>query len=79
MFIRDFEVLRILDNLEGKPEYLTEKDYDEMKAHLKANDNLPQTPSMVIRKLSNKNVDELNARPISTSQRLKNRSVGSSV
>ena len=79
LFIRDFEVLRILDNLEGTPEYLTEKDYDEMKAHLKANDNLPQTPSMVIRKLSNKNVDELNARPISTSQRLKNRSVGSSV
>ena len=66
LFIRDFEVLRILDNLEGTPEYLTEKDYDEMKAHLKANDNLPQTPSMVIRKLSNKNVDELNARPIST-------------
>ena len=80
MFVKDFEVLQIVDIMLGSPEYLTEKDYEDMKNLLNPNENLPQTPSMVKRKLTDKHVEQLNVKPRSTSQRVvKNRSVGNSV
>ena len=78
LFIKDFDVLSILDTLVGSPEYLTVKDYDQMKTLSNANTNLPQTPSMVNKKLTNKHVEQLNVVPRSSSQRVKNRSVGGS-
>jgi hypothetical protein len=73
LFVKDFEVLRILDILVGSPEYLTDKDYEEIKTQLKSNGNLPQTPSMVNKKLTDRHVEQLNTQPRSTSERLKNR------
>ena len=78
LFIKDFDVLSILDTLVGSPEYLTVKDYEQMKTLSNANTNLPQTPSMVNKKLTNKHVEQLNVVPRSSSQRVKNRSVGGS-
>lgn len=77
MFVKNFTVLHVVDTILGSPEYLTERDYEDMKNLSNPNESLPQTPSMVKRKLTDKHVEQLNVKPRSTSQRLvKNRSVG---
>ena len=51
-----------------------------MKNLLNPNENLPQTPSMVKRKLTDNHVEQLYVKPRSTSHRVvKNRSVGNNV
>ena len=79
IFIKSFEVLQILDTMLGSPEYLTEKDYENIQKISKPNTNLPQTPSMVNRKLTDKHVAESNMKPRSGSQRQTKRNNGSNM
>ena len=79
LFIKSFEVLQILDSLLGSPDYLTEKDYKNIQKISKPNTNLPQTPSMVNRKLTDKHVAESNVKPRSNSQRQTKRNNGSNM
>lgn len=78
LFIEDFEVLKVLQKRVGNPEYLTENEYAYLKQNMRPNRNLPQTPTMVTKKMTTKYVNQVNLKPDrSMSQRLKNRSHGS--
>ena len=77
LFIEDFEVLKVLQKRVGNPEYLTENEYAYLKQNMRPNRNLPQTPTMVTKKMTTKYVNQVNLKPDrSMSQRLKNRSHG---
>ena len=52
LFIKDFEVIKILDYIIAKVDYLEKKDYEELKALSMPNPNLPQTPTVVKKKLT---------------------------
>jgi hypothetical protein len=77
--VSDFDIVKVLESSLGTPDYLTDKDYEYLReVNKKAHKNLPQTPTLVSKKLTNKHVkqiEEVSGR--STSQRLKNRGQGS--
>ena len=76
MFMKDFQDLQVADIMMGLSEYLTEKDYEDLKNLLNPNEKLPQTPSMVKRKPTDNHVEQLYVKPRSTSHRVvKNRNV----
>ena len=78
--MKDLQDLQVADIMMCLLEYLTQKDYKELKNLLNPNENLPQTPSMVKRKLTDNHVEQLYVKPRSTSHRVvKNRSVGNNV
>ena len=59
LFIKDFEVIKILDYKITDVDYLEEKDYEDLKAMSMPNPNLPQTPIVVKKKLTNKAAENL--------------------
>ena len=71
LFIKDFEVIKILDYIIAKVDYLEKKDYEELKALSMPNPNLPQTPTVVKKKLTNKTAENLQIPTRATSQRNK--------
>ena len=72
LFVKDFEVIKTIDYKLADVEYLGPKDYEEIRAVSKPNPDLPQTPSLVQKKLSNKNVTAIQQVPTrAASQRSK--------
>ena len=71
LFVKDFEVIKTLDYKLADVEYLSPEDYEEIKAVSKPNPNLPLTPTLVQKKLSNKNIETIQAPTRSASQRTK--------
>jgi hypothetical protein len=71
-----FYVIKVLSLSSGIPDYLTDKDYEHFKgANKQTHENLPQTPTLVAKKLTSKHVKQIETVPTrSASQRLKNRS-----
>ena len=77
--ITAFSVVQMLDLSLGTPEYLTEHEYSCFKAANKTRDSLPQTPTMVSKKLTKRHVSQIEVSTKATrttSQRLQ-RSKGS--
>lgn len=78
LFIKDFEVIKTFERKIADTDYLVEKEYEEFKQLSRPNAHLPQTPTMAIQKLSDKNVEKTNTLSTrSTSQRIQNRRHGS--
>ena len=78
--VTDFEIVKVLETSLGFPEYLTDRDYEQFKVlnATKKHDNLPSTPTLVNKKLTNKHVEQIEVVPgRPSSQRMKNRSQGS--
>ena len=75
--ITDFSVVQMLDLSLGTPKYLTELDYSSFKAaNSQTRDSLPQTPTLVSKKLTKRHVEVSTTATRTTSQRLQ-RSKGS--
>ena len=78
--IIDFTLVQMLDKSLGTTEYFTEHDYSRFKElNNQTRDSLPQTPSLVSKKMTKKHVNQMEVSATSTrttSQRLK-RSKGS--
>ena len=77
--VTDFVVIKVLPLSLGTPDYLTDKDYEYFKGvNRQTHGNLPQTPTLVAKKLTSRHVNQIEGVPTrSASQRLKNRSNGS--
>ena len=58
------------------PDYLTEKEYDEIKQISKPSPNLPQTPTLSMKELTDKSVDQITLPTRSSSQRIQKRKPG---
>ena len=52
LFIKDFEEIKILDYKIADVDYLEDKDYEDFKAMSMPNPNLPQTATVVKKKLT---------------------------
>ena len=79
LFIKDFEMIKMLERKIADPDYIVQQEYEDLKLISKPNSNLPQTPTMAIRKLSDKNVDKTNkSSSRSSSHRIRKKNQGSS-
>ena len=56
LYVKDFKWIKTFDYKLADVEYLGPKEYKEIKIVSKPNPDLPQTPSLVQKKLSNKNI-----------------------
>ena len=79
LIVTEFSIVQMLDNLIDTPEYLTKADYEGFKvANKQSNETLPQTPTLVSKKLTKRHVSQIDVSTTrTTSQRLKERSKGS--
>ena len=79
--VTDFDIVKVLESSLGTPDYLTDEDYKYLKeVNKQAHDNLPQTPTLVAKKLTNKHVKQIEVVSTrTTSQRLKNRNTGNNL
>ena len=79
LIVTEFSIVQMLDNLIDTPEYLTKADYEGFKvANKQTNETLPQTPTLVSKKLTKRHVSQIDVSTTrTTSQRLKQRSKGS--
>ena len=71
LFIKDFDLIETLNYKLAEPKYLENEDYEELKRISRPNPSLPQTPSMLQKKMTDKNVVEAQIPPRAASQRLK--------
>ena len=78
IFVKDFEVIKIFEKRIADTYYLTQQDYDDLKLVSKPSSNLPQTPTLSMKKLTDKNVDQSTLPTRSSSQRIMNRKHGNS-
>ena len=78
LFVKNFEVIKMFDTMLADPDYLTEKEYDEIKQISKPSPNLPQTPTLSMKKLTDKSVDQITLPTRSSSQRIQKRKPGNS-
>ena len=79
LVIKEFDVIKLLEMVAGTPKYLTDEDYEDLKSTMVASKNLPQTPTMLNKKLTDKHLEKIDNVPLcSSSVRIKNRSKGSS-
>ena len=78
LFVKNFEIIKMFDTMLADPDYLTEQEYDEIKLVSKPSPNLPQTPTLFMKKLTDKNVDQITLPTRSSSQRIKKRKPGNS-
>lgn len=78
LFVKNFEVIKMCDTMLADLDYLTEEDYDEIKRISKPNPNLPQTPTLSMKKLTDKSVHQTTLPTRSSSQRITKRKPGNS-
>ena len=71
LFIKDFDLIALLEYKLAEPKYLENEDYEELKRISQPNPSLPQTPSMFQKKMTDKNVLEAQIPPRAASQRIK--------